>query len=266
MCEMLGLSFSQPVRITFSFSGLLTGSGWNHDGWGIGCFPDGKAAVVFKEAVAGHDSLLASFLTSYLPLRSATYLAHIRRASRGKVTVSNTHPFNRHLKSLEFLFAHNGTLDKSQLKSGNRYRPVGESDSEKALCYLMSRMEAWKIYPVLKGKHVGYTQQQFSTIRNILLDINQYGSLSCIFSDGTTLFSYRDINGARDLHYLEKRQPLSERELEDEDIKLKVCLDKDSDEYGFVMATSPLSDGEWVSFKPGQLIAVQWGNVVANIF
>ena len=265
MCEMLGLNFNRPVGITFSFSGLLTGSGWNHDGWGIGCYPDGKSAIVFKEAVAGHDSLLASFLTSYLPLQSATYLAHIRRASRGKVTTSNTHPFARHYKSLEFQFIHNGTLDKSHLKSEIRYRPVGETDSEKAFCYLLSRMEAWKICPVQKGKYIGYTQQQFSTIRNILLDINQYGSISCIFSDGATMFSYRDINGARDLHYLEKRQPLSERELEDEDIKLQVGLKKESEEQGLVITTAPLSDGEWQEFRPGQLIVTQHGQVVANI-
>ena len=79
------------------------------------------------------------------------------------------------------------------------------------------------------------------------------------------MFSYRDINGARDLYFLEKQQPLSERELGDEDIKLKVCLDKDSDEYGFIMATAPLSDGEWVPFRPGQLIVSQNGQIVANI-
>jgi len=198
----------------------------------------------------GMTALLASFLTSYLPLRSATYLAHIRRASRGKVSVSNTHPFNRHYKSLEFLFAHNGTLDKTQLKSGTRYRPVGETDSEKAFCYLLSRMEAWKIYPVQK-ESTSVTpissSRKSATFYSISTSMDRclaYFPMDLPYSPTETLMAQGIW------HYLEKRQPLSERELENEDIKLKVNLDKDSDEYGFIMATAPLSDGEWVSFQP----------------
>ena len=266
MCEMLGLNFSRPVEVAFSFAGLLKGSERNPHGWGVGCYPDGgRAANIFKEAKPGYESLLAAFLSSHLPLRSSTFLAHIRKASRGSVTFANCHPFSRHYKALEYLFVHNGTMNKELLKSKGRYRPLGQTDSELAFCSLMGRIEALKIYPVIKGKYVGYTQEQFDAIYKILREINQAGSLACILTDGQTMFAYRDANGLRELHYQERHQSLVEHELGDEEVTIKLPGNNEHDGTGFIMATVPIDSGEWKTFQPGQMIVCRNGAMIANI-
>lgn len=155
MCEMLGLNFSKPTRVSFSLAGLLSRSNWNADGWGIGCYPDGKASALFKESVAGNQSMLALLWVKHNVFSSGTYLCHVRRASRGQVTYSNTHPFNHHYRALDFLFCHNGTLDRKQLVTRTHFRPAGGTDSEQAFCFLLSKMAELKIYPIKKGRYVG---------------------------------------------------------------------------------------------------------------
>lgn len=265
MCELLGMNFNHPVYIGFSFAGLMSRSGWNKDGWGLGLYPDEKAAAVYKEAIAGQHSLVALFIAKYRCLRSATFLAHIRQASRGQIAFSNSHPFNHHYQALEFLFIHNGTLDKKQFPVQKNFHPIGETDSEQVFCFLLSKMAGLRIYPVRKGEYIGYDEQQINAIYQILLDINDHGSMCCIFSDGRSLFAYRDKNGARELHFTEKTHEHSTHRLGDGEIKVTIHPDNEEHGNGLIFASEPLSAGEWQSFKPGQLIVTQHGQVIANL-
>jgi predicted glutamine amidotransferase len=265
MCEMLGLNFSKPTRVSFSLAGLLSRSNWNPDGWGIGCYPDGKASALFKESVAGNQSLLALLWVKHNVFSSCTYLCHIRRASRGQVSYSNSHPFSHHYRALDFLFCHNGTLDRKQLVTRTHFRPAGQTASELAFCFLLSKMSELKIYPVRKGQYIGYTKEEICAIRNILLEINKHGSICCIFSDGHSMFCYRDVQGARDLFFLEQNSQGSSGKFADEDLEMNIHHDGEEIGHGFNVATAPLSNAEWQEVRPGQLIVSQHGRIAANI-
>ncbi len=137
MCELLGINFNLPVSPEISFKGFCLHGEKNPDGWGVAFYPD-RAAQIIEEPLKAGESQLAAFLQNYRPLKSKIFIFHVRSASRGSVSYSNTHPFSRELKGKEYVFAHNGTLsnyrDKLKLE---RFEPVGNTDSEYAFCYLL---------------------------------------------------------------------------------------------------------------------------------
>ena len=136
MCELLALSSSQPVRLSFSLQALAARGGTTgraHDGWGV-AFYQGHDVVLFREPAAAADSALVRFLESSGP---ATELAisHIRHATQGELSLANTQPFVRELRGRRHVFAHNGNLPgiyRSAALALDRYRPVGQTDSEHA--------------------------------------------------------------------------------------------------------------------------------------
>lgn len=268
MCELLALSFNQEIRPSFSFSGLLMGSEYHADGWGIGYFPEqSNSAMVFKQPVTGQYSELAEFLFTYRGLRSKTFVAHIRKSSKGRLSHDNTHPFARNFNGREWLFAHNGTLHKPTKLKPLSFMPTGDTDSERAFCFLLSQLKKLKIKSVVRSKYVGFKSNDFWSIYDILTDVNVQadGAFNVIFSDGTFLFCYRDVIGARKLYYLNRAFPFAHTEPRDSDLLVNLNIEKSRTERGFIVSTTPLSTEDWLSFKPGQLLVFRNGAKVANI-
>ena len=267
MCELLGLSFSECISPTFSFAGLLKGSPLNPDGWGVSFYPnESKSATIFKEPITANSSQLAKFLFSYSNLRSKLFLAHIRNSSAGTVSHADTHPFSRCYNSLEWLFAHNGTLHSPQYLAGLTYIPVGQTDSERAFCFLLSEIRKQKITPVKQRKYCGYSQTDFEAIYEILMFINEQGegAFNTVFADGTHLFAYRDVDGARPLYYLKRSYPFSQTALRDSELSINLNLEKGHTEKGYVVASACLSSEDWQSFEPGQLIVFRDGQIIED--
>ena len=268
MCQLLGMSFNQDITPNFYFSALLSRSRLNPDGWGLACYPgECKSAVVFKEPVAGYESILTRFLCKYQELKSKIFVGHIRKATRGSLSYDNTHPFNRCYGGREFCFAHNGILLERKKLTNIAYQPMGETDSELAFCYLLSQLRRQKIKSVRAGQLVGYTDTDFQLIHEILLDINERsaGILNCIFSDGQYLFCYRDLRKARFLFYLR--------------VRLNTHINKTSKNFttdfshignfeetkGYIIATVPLDDRKWQSFTAGHLMVFKDGEIAADL-
>ena len=124
-----------PTDIVFSLTGFQQrggGTDEHADGWGIAFF-EGKGYRVFLDPEPAAHSVVADFVRNY-PIRSLNVIAHIRKATRGPVALENTHPFVRELWGRYWIFAHNGTLEGYRPAPGERYRPVGSTDSEAAFC------------------------------------------------------------------------------------------------------------------------------------
>lgn len=135
MCELLALSFEEPVSAAFSFKEFSSGDRVNADGWGLGWYPDRSLAIVKAPRKWG-ESRHAEFLCDYPGLLSRTLIAHIRHQTRGgPPSHADTHPFGRELGGREYVWAHNGTLDDRVwgLPRGPA-RPIGATDSERAFC------------------------------------------------------------------------------------------------------------------------------------
>ncbi|WP_024818639.1 class II glutamine amidotransferase [Arthrobacter sp. 31Y] len=109
MCRLFGLHAGpRPVRATFWLldapDSLSVQSRREPDGAGIGTFDAAGKAHVAKQPLAAWED--HAFAREARVLLSTTFLAHVRYASTGALTMVNTHPFEQDGR----LFAHNGVL------------------------------------------------------------------------------------------------------------------------------------------------------------
>ena len=142
MCQLLGMNCNVPTDICFSFTGFHRRGGHTDehaDGWGIAFF-EGAGCRVFLDTKPAVDSPVAELVRKY-PIHSKNVIAHIRKATQGKVALENTHPFVRELWGRYWSFAHNGTLKDFQPALSGTYRPVGTTDSELAFCFMLQTLQ-----------------------------------------------------------------------------------------------------------------------------
>jgi len=249
MCELLGLAFNQPVLPSFSFRGFRHRSDSNPDGWGLVAFPDGSAQT-FKEPLRALESQLAEFVRDYDGIRSRIFIGHVRYGTVGGGSLADTHPFCRELRGRHVVLAHNGTLRKDQLMGHltGRFTPVGETDSELALCALLS----WMV-------EEGVELTDYEDIESWLRELNQFGKMNLLFSDGERLYAYRDANGHRRLCFTHRKAPYDRVSLADEDWEVDLSEEKSPDQSGYIIATEPLTDETWTDLDPGGLCVYEKG-------
>ncbi len=128
MCELLGMECNVPTDIVFSFSGLAMrggAKGPHSDGWGLALY-EGRRARVFLEPAAAATSALARHVRDN-PSKTLLAVAHVRRKTRGRVSLANTHPFHRELWGRSFVFAHNGTVRHARALPLGRFSPIGDT-------------------------------------------------------------------------------------------------------------------------------------------
>ena len=113
MCRYYGLRANMPTRVDWHLvhapNSLLVQSrrdlsGFEHaDGWGIAAY-DGDDLQVQRRASAAHDGHY--FCEAAERVEATTVLAHVRRATVGRIGLANTHPFVHG----PFALVHNGTV------------------------------------------------------------------------------------------------------------------------------------------------------------
>jgi predicted glutamine amidotransferase len=137
MCQLLGMNANTPTDVMFSFAGLATRADEHKDGFGIAFFEDRACATsstTTARDVAGGRTRQA------LPDPQRNVIAHIRKATQGRVALENTHPFVRELWGRYWVLAHNGDLKGFAPRLHGAFRPVGDTDSERAFCWLMQEL------------------------------------------------------------------------------------------------------------------------------
>ena len=251
MCELLGICFNKKVNVNLSLNSFKHRSEEHPNGWGIAFYPDEFVRLI-KEPIKMNDALLAECVR-WTKIKSKIFIAHIRRASAGSESYVNTHPYVRRLDDKEIAFAHNGTLLGYEDLELDDYYPIGETDSEYVFCYLLSQIEK---------RRIEWNKEGFDELLDILLDINYYGAFNCLFSDGKYLFAYKDYRGRRELHFLKRMPPYGRIRLEDEDYVINLGNVKSANEEGFIIATNPLTNENWVSFEDGELIVFKNGEMI----
>lgn len=248
MCELMGLSFDQPLSADFSIRAFALRDVNNADGWGLAWYPDRSLAVV-KEALTWRQSGYSKFLETYSGLRSRIYIAHVRhQTTGGVVTHADTHPFRRELFGREYCFAHNGTIHGYGSLPVERFRPVGSTDSERVFCHLLEAMAQ-------RDERL-QNESSWRWLHEALRNLNQHGTLNCLLSDGERLFGYRDINGWKGLTLRKVRfRENAGRVFEDSTMEVEVS--GDTDNHGCVIATCPLSETGWHELAPGSLVVLE---------
>ena len=244
MCQLLGMNCNTPTDVTFSFSGFARRGGQTDhhaDGWGITFF-EGRGVRHFVDHEPASTSPVAELIARY-PIKSRHVVAHIRKATEGAVALENCHPFVRELWGRYWVFAHNGTLKDFHPRLHGNFRPVGQTDSERAFCWLMQE---------LAKSHVSVPSvaELTLTLRELAPQIARHGSFNFLLSNGEALWAHCATN----LYFVERSHPFAHAQLADEDLSVDFATVTAPGDRVAVVVTAPLTTNEtWTQMTPGEL-------------
>jgi len=241
MCQLLGMNANTPTDIVFSFTGFCTRAEEHKDGFGIAFF-EGNGVRVFVDPQSARNSPVADMVRRF-PIRSDNIVAHIRKATQGRVALENTHPFQRELWGRYWVFAHNGDLKRFGPRLHSSFRPVGGTDSELAFCWLMQELaKAHASVPAIP--------ELTATLRELVPQIASHGTFNFMLSNGEALWAHCSTR----LTYLVRQHPFRQAHLQDDDISVDFAeLTTPADRVA-VVVTEPLTrDEAWTEFAPGEL-------------
>jgi glutamine amidotransferase len=251
MCQLLGMNCNVPTDIVFSLTGFQQrggGTDEHGDGWGIAFF-EGKGVRVFLDPEPAAHSPVAEFVRGY-PIRSLNVIAHVRKATRGPIGLENTHPFLRELWGRYWIFAHNGTLEAYRPAAGERYRPVGTTDSEAAFCELLESL----------CRRFAGTPPDPAALTELVATwaarLARLGPFNFLLSDGEHLFAHCSTH----LSYIERRAPFTKARLKDADVEVDFSQVTTPNDRVAVIATLPLTVNEqWTQLNSGELAVFHQG-------
>jgi glutamine amidotransferase len=145
MCRLFGMS-GGGERVTATFwlleapDSLAQQSRREPDGTGLGSFDEHNRPVISKQPLAAYED--EQFAREAREVSSQTFVAHVRYASNGGLSLENTHPFELDGR----LFAHNGVIgDVPALDQelGDDLKLVGgETDSERFFALITREIRA----------------------------------------------------------------------------------------------------------------------------
>ena len=266
MCQLLGMNCNTPTDVTFSFAGFAQRGGQtdlHKDGWGIAFFEgQNKVGLAGTEGDKGlrhfvdhqpaFESPVAELIRRY-PIKSRNVIAHIRKATQGRIALENCHPFVRELWGRYWVFAHNGDLKDFHPRLHAGFKPVGDTDSECAFCWIMQE---------LAKSHAGVPSvaELTLTLRELAKEVARHGTFNFMLSNGLALWAHASTN----LFYVKRRHPFAHATLSDEDLSIDFAEHTQATDRVAVVVTAPLTTNEtWVPFATGELKVFVDGALVA---
>lgn len=263
MCQLLGMNSRLPASLTLSFTGFSQRGGCtdhHSDGWGIAFFESeavtpnlpGKGVRYFVDKESAATSPIAKMLRNY-PIKSHNVIAHVRKATVGNVKLENCHPFVRELWGRYWVFAHNGDLKDYAPHLHGAFRPVGDTDSEQAFCWILQE---------LAKSHAGVpsVEELTCTLNELAPQVAKFGTFNFLLSNGQALWAHASTK----LHYVLRQPPFTHIHLKDEDIRADLAALNGPEDRLAIVVTEPLTTNEqWTAMVPGQLTVFVEGSVAS---
>lgn len=230
MCELFGFCSVKDYDVTNWLKEFFSHSPMHPDGWGLATFY-GNAASVEKEPVCANDS---SYLQNRLsvPVTEPLILAHIRKASVGKLGFSNCHPFvKRDAGGRCWTLIHNGTVFQSEVLEKYPEIQRGSTDSERILLYIVDNIDRLEA-------HLGRpteAKERFDVVESAVADVAPGNKMNLIIYDSEQFYIHVNMKSA--LHYLQMSDAV-------------------------VVSTQPLSDDPWQEVPLSTVIAFRDGHEI----
>ncbi|MBA2405278.1 MAG: class II glutamine amidotransferase [Bdellovibrionales bacterium] len=271
MCRIFGFRsvlFSKVHSSLVSAENALMGQSRRHpDGWGLVYYIADTPHVVKSTVTAESDDLfrhVSGIVTSQ------TVLAHIRKATHGKLTILNTHPFQYG----RWTFAHNGNIKhfdavKKQLMNEvakeNQPYCLGETDSEVIFHILLTSInklvEIHQPNPDMKLVMKGISNA-VTRICEIVgeLSIKETGIpsesyLTFVISNGPIMIA---MNGGMKLFYSTHKKKCPERETCSSFAPwCEAVAQGDMSVNHLIFSSEPLQgENIWKDLEPGEIVGV----------
>jgi len=267
MCELLAICSKKPTTVSLSleqFANHGSDTNPNRDGWGIVYYSEDDIRR-FRDTGPAAVSDWVKFVEKQ-ELRSTLFLAHIRHAKVGAVSLPNTHPFSRELGGSMHTFAHNGYLENI---SGNsdftlrRFMPLGDTDSERAFCALLENLSpVW-----MANSRVPDIADRYRVVASFARQIRELGPANFVYCDGDTMFVYADRRHQADGRVREPGLYLGQQTCQGGAATISGGgIEISSPQQQIVMAASvPLTDDGWEPMQGGSLVAMKDGEITMAV-
>lgn len=265
MCQLLGMSSSEPIRLTFSWeSFVLRGSraGGNPDGWGVAYF-EGTDATLLRESTPAIESPMVKFLGGHAP-PSDLIISHVRRATSGSRTLANTHPFRRVLGGHTHVFAHNGYVPPTNVANDSCWlAPQGDTDSEILFCRLLGYLE-----PLWRNDRIPALEDRYSVVTDFANEILEHGASNFLYSDGITLFAHghrqtlpgEDVSDEPGLYLnMSESKKGAGVELPCEGLSAEGWCSQQA-----IVSSRPLNDASWTPLQAGEVACFEHGRRICQ--
>lgn len=267
MCELFAMSARYPATVelsleAFSRHGGLAGP--HKDGWGIAWY-EARDVRLVKETFPAADSACVRFIEAH-PFASPFVVSHIRKATRGEVALRNSQPFIRELGGAWHVFAHNGDLPAIERDARflvQSYRPIGETDSERAFCALLERLR-----PLWREATAPALPDRQRIVEAFAAELRTLGPANFIYCDGDALFAHADRRRQNDgriappgLWRLARHCPAG-GELAADGLRIRA---HHGEQEVVLFASVPLTDEAWTPLAPGEIVVAQHGRVYAGV-
>lgn len=228
-------------------------------GWGVGWYPsDHASAAVMKDPAARGEQVLLETIADWSNFRSTTFFCKVRGAAKG-YRQTDAQPFVRSFAGRDWLFMHNGDLDKDALEAlhGRKSRllePLGNTDSELAFCNLLSRMydgAARRIADIDPG-----------VLHAWLKSFDSLGSADMVLSDGESMLFFHSTQSPKPMYHARIQPPDNQDIYISDAAQFSLGDPRDAYRTAFVVSSAPFSGSVWMRMQPGQVMIVRRGAVV----
>ena len=148
-----------------------------------------------------------------------------------------------------WVFAHNGDLKQYAPRLHGSFRPIGNTDSELAFCWLLQE---------LAKSHAGVpsVEELTCTLQELVPQISAHGTFNFLLSNGQALWAHATTK----LHYVLRAHPFHQVHLKDDDVTVDLAEFNSPEDRFAVVVTEPLTtDEDWVAMTPGQLLVFSDG-------
>lgn len=273
MCRLFGFRsviYSQVHQSLVAADNALETQSHRHPhGWGVAYYVAGSPHLIKSDRSALNDAIFkkVSGIVS-----SQTVLAHVRKATLGKVDILNTHPFQYG----QWVFAHNGNVknfnecrDKIIAGISPHFKRfiLGETDSELLFFFILSSMA--KKHQLLDSDyplHLAFEaiKEAIGELASIVGPINfdNKGAetetyLTFILTNGALMVAH---GGGKDLYYSTYKRQCNERDSCPSFSPECEAPTKTGFVNHLIFASEPLQgENVWERIKDGELIGVDAG-------
>lgn len=257
--DILAVNFDAPSSPTINVNLSKKLSSSHSFGWGFGWYPGKQhSAMVVKDPAARGTEVLTEAITDWSNFRSTLFFCKVRGADVG-YTQAETQPFSRSFAGRDWLFMHNGDLDKDALNAlhGQKRRvlePLASTDSELAFVNLLTRLQ-----------QSGARQLSDVEPTELLEWFRRYDSLGTsdmYISDGQSTACFQGSQSPKQLSYARFTPPQNQGEFHSKAAVLSLNDPRDTYHTALIVSSSPFSTGDWTGLQPGQLIIANHGAIV----
>lgn len=258
MCQLLGISSQQPVSPHWLLADFFQRGGAtaeHGDGWGIASYDEqGRAQIVKSLSAASQCELARQYLTS--EVRSNSFIAHIRKATFGEISLRNTHPFKRAFWGHDWAFSHNGDLYGYHPEPNPLFQVEGDTDSERAFCHLLSTIaEHYQFY----HPRLDHLVTQIKLVSD---EISRFGSFNFILANNQLMIAY----ASTELYWTQWTKPQTRIALVDSDLELPLDMYEQGNTT-IIVATKPLTKGDiWYPMGRGEIRLFHKGRMLYQRF